>query len=285
LWDAALRKKISVRSYGEFAQWKDPEKEEGKHTAGIKPGVPGLKDHLNLEYPAWDLTIPDNRRIDIWLKEFRKYESEGGLPQLTIMHLPNDHTAATSPGYPTPRAMVAENDVALGRMIDVITHSRFWKESAIFVLEDDAQDGPDHVDAHRSPALVISPYTRRKALDSTMYTTSGMLRTIELILGIEPMSQYDASATPMYAAFQNDPDLTPYQQLPARISLQETNPKTAYGAKDSMVMNFKVPDQIPMRRMNEILWKSIRGEASIMPPPVRAAFVHSIADEESEVGE
>jgi YVTN family beta-propeller protein len=274
LWDVAMRRNITVRSYGEFAKWNDPEKEEGKHTAGIHPGVPGLKEHINMEYPAWDLKIPDNRRVDIWLKEFQQYEEKGELPQLTILHLPNDHTAGTYPGYPTPRAMVAENDLALGRMVEAITHSRFWKESVIFVLEDDAQDGPDHVDAHRSVALVIGPYLRRKSVDSSMYTTTGMLRTIELILGIEPMSQYDASAAPMYAAFQNDPNFTPYKRVPARISLEETNASADFGAADSMAMNLKEADRIPMRLMNEILWKSVKGRDSLMPPPVRAAFVH-----------
>lgn len=280
LWDAALRRNITVRSYGEFAQWNDPEKEEGQHTRGIKAGVPGLKDHINLEYPAWDLKISDNRRVDIWLKEFRKFETEGGLPRLTILHLPNDHTAGTYPGYPTPRAMVAENDLALGKMVEAITRSRFWKETAIFVLEDDAQDGPDHVDAHRSVALVISPYSRRKSVDSTMYTTSGMLRTIELILGIEPMSQYDAAATPMYNAFRTDPEFTPYIHVPARISLEETNARSAFGAAESMAMNLKEVDRIPMRLMNEILWKSVKGRESNMPPPVRAAFVVSSEEEE-----
>jgi len=275
IWDAARKKKITLRSYGEFAHWKSGDEEDTPHGTEVVSGVPGLEGVLNLEYPAWDLKIPDSRRVDIWLKEFQKFVKDGTLPQLSIFHLPSDHTAGTRPGSPTPRAMVAENDVALGRMVESISTSPFWKDSAIFVLEDDAQDGPDHVDAHRSVAFVISPYTRRKAVDSTMYTTSGMLRTIELILGLEPMSQYDASAAPMYSVFQNIPDLTPYHHQEAKISIQEKNASSAFGAKESMAMNLEDPDRIPMRLMNEILWKSVMGASSPMPPPVRAAFIHT----------
>ncbi len=142
---------------------------------------------------SWDLKIPDNTRIDAWLEEFKKFEADGNLPALSIVRLPNDHTNGLSGGFPTPRAMIAENDLALGRLVDIISHSKYWNESAIFVLEDDAQNGPDHVDAHRSPAFVVSPYVKRGTVDSTLYTTSGMLRTMELILGVPPMSQYDAA--------------------------------------------------------------------------------------------
>jgi YVTN family beta-propeller protein len=273
LWDAARRKNVSVRSYGEFAHWKGQEEEDTEHGKELEAGVPGLKDRIDLDYPAWDLSIPDNVRVDAWLKEFRQFEKDGKLPRLNIFHLPNDHTAGTRPRYPTPRAMVAENDFALGRIVEAISKSRYWETSAIFVLEDDAQDGPDHVDAHRSVALVISPYTKREAVDSTMYSTSGMLRTIELILGLEPMSQYDAAATPLYGSFQMKPNYTPYQHREAQISIQEMNADSDYGAADSLAIDFRDPDRIPMQRMNEILWKSIKGAASVMPPPVRAAFI------------
>ncbi|MCI0617857.1 hypothetical protein L0244_33210, partial [bacterium] len=199
LWDAAKRAGVTVRNYGIWGHRGDVIDEDSGQ-GEVVPYIESLKGILNPEYPPWDLRTSDNKRIDVWLKEFRKFEKEGGLPQLSIIQLPSDHTAGTYPGYPTPRAMVAENDNALGRMVEVISKSRFWKESAIFVLEDDAQDGPDHVDAHRSVGLIISPYVRKGFVDSTMYTTSGFLRTMELILGIEPMTQYDAAATPAYAA-------------------------------------------------------------------------------------
>jgi hypothetical protein len=169
--------------------------------------------------------------------------------------------------------MIAENDVALGRLIEAISKSRYWKDSVIFVLEDDAQDGPDHVDAHRSVAFVISPYTRRGALDSTLYTTASMLRTIELILGLPPMSQYDAAATPMHGAFTGRPDLTPYTARPARVPLDEKNDPAAYGSEASAAMNFEEPDRAPELELNEIVCKSVCGAGSPMPPPVRSAFV------------
>jgi DNA-binding beta-propeller fold protein YncE len=272
LWDAARRAGVSVRSYGEFAHRGD-ESEVDSGKGPVEATVPGLAGLVSPDYPPWDLTIPDNRRVDAWLQELHRFEKEGGLPQLSIIRLGNDHTAGTKPGSPTPRAMIAENDLALGRLVEALSESRFWKESAVFVIEDDAQNGPDHVDAHRSVALLASPYARRRALDSTLYTTSGMLRTIELILGLEPLSQYDASATPWYAAFGESPDLKPFAHRPPRISIEERNEASAYGAAASSAMDLEDADRIDMREMNEILWKSVRGAGSPMPPPVRAAFV------------
>ena len=178
--------------------------------------------------------------------------------------------------------MVADNDLALGRIVEAISRSRFWKESAIFVLEDDAQSGPDHVDAHRSVAFVISPYSRRGAVDSTLYATSGMLRTIELILGLPPMSQYDAAATPMYGAFQAHPVLGGFTKREARISLDERNDAASPGAAASLAMNLEEADRAPDLELNEIIWKSVRGAASVMPPPVRAAFIKRMDEDEDE---
>ncbi len=281
LWDAAKRAGVSVRSYGIFAH-RGAVDEEDSGKGPVDAFVPGLKGFVHPDYPAYDLKIPDNVRVDIWLKEFRKFEKEGGLPQLSLIQLPNDHTASTYPGYPTPRAMVAENDLALGRLVEEISKSKFWKESAIFVIEDDAQDGPDHVDSHRSVALIISPYVRKGVVDSTMYTTSGILRTMELILGLEPLSQYDAAAQPAYASFQEQPDTKPYVHRPAKISITEKNGDDAYGAAESMSMNLVDVDRAPMREMNEILWKSIRGANSVMPPPVRSGFIHPVEEDEED---
>jgi hypothetical protein len=240
--------------------------------------VPGLSGFVCPDYPPYDLSIPDGKRVDVWLREFRDFEANGKLPRLSILRLPNDHTAGTRPGSPTPRAMIAENDAALGRILDAISKSHYWKESAIFVLEDDAQNGPDHVDAHRSVALVASPWTKRGVVDSTLYTTSGVLRTIELILGLPPMSQYDAAATPMHRAFANAPDLRPYTALPARIPLDEKNDPAAYGAAASMQMDMSEADRVPDQEMNEILWRSVRGADAPVPPAVRAGFVRPIPD-------
>jgi hypothetical protein len=279
IWDAAHRAGISVRSYGEFGYRGDAE-EEDSGVGDVQAGVPGLKDHINAEYPPYDLKIPDNKRVDVWLREFRQFEKSGDLPRLSILHLGDDHTAGASAGYPTPRAMVAENDLALGRILEAISHSRFWKESVVFVLEDDAQDGPDHVDAHRSILLVAGPYARRGVVDSTMYTTSGVLRTIELILGLSPLSQYDAAATPLYKAFQKDVVRAPFKARKARVPIDEMNDSAAYGADESARMNFEIVDRAPMRELNEIIWKSIKGADSPMPPPVRSAFVRPFPDED-----
>src|SRR5262249_36922449 len=209
--------------------------------------VPGLVGHINENYPPWDLSIPDNRRLDVWEKEFASQVTQGQVPALSIVRLGNDHTNGTRPGTPTPRAMVAENDLAVGRLVDAISHRAVWKASAIFILEADAQSGPDHVDAHRSPALVVSPFSRGRTGDSTMYSTSALLRTMELILGFPPMSQYDASATPMYNAMQSTADLRPFTQLPARISIDEKNDSLAYGADASMKMDLADADMAPER--------------------------------------
>jgi DNA-binding beta-propeller fold protein YncE len=280
IWDACHRAGIPVRSYGEFAV---PQREPDDDTAGDPPyrgSVPGLAGDVSPDYPPFDLSIPDARRVDVWLKEFREFEQNGKLPALSIIRLGNDHTAGTRTGFPTPTAMIAENDAALGRLVEAISRSPYWKDSAVFVLEDDAQNGPDHVDAHRSVALVASPFARRGAVDSTLYTTSGMLRTIELILGLPPMSQYDAAAIPMYRSFQAQPDLRPFAALPARVPTEERNASNAYGAEASAAMDFDEADEAPDQELNEIIWRSVRGADSPMPPAVRSAFVapHSTPD-------
>ena len=286
IWDSCVRAGLSVRSYGEFTELAPVP--AGTAAAGRPQAaarVPGLVGRIHPTYPPWDLLIPDNKRVDAWLEEFRGFEQNGGLPRLNIVRLGGDHTAGTRAGYPTPRAMIAENDTALGRLVDAISHSVFWKESAIFVLEDDAQNGPDHVDAHRSPAFVISPFVRRTTVDSTMYSTSAMLRTMELILGLPPMSNYDAAATPMYNAFQAAPVLTPFTARPARIDVTEKNAATAWGAAASARMNMAEADLAPDLELNDIVWRSVRGAGHPMPPPVRAAFIRAVpADEDDDDG-
>ena len=269
IWDACIRAGKTVRSYGEFA---DGDAAAGKVTAS----VPGLKDRVAPFYAPWDLKIPDARRIDAWLEEFRRFEADGTLPALSVLRLPNDHTSGVSAGSPTPRAMIAENDQALGRLIDTISHSRFWNESAVFVLEDDAQNGPDHIDAHRSVAFIASPYVKRGSVDSTLYTTSGMLRTMELILGLPPMSQYDASAHPMYNAFTNTLASAPFTRRDARVKLDEMNPGTGPDARASAAMNFAQADMTPEIELNEILWRSVHGPSAVMPPPRHAAFIRPL---------
>ncbi len=267
LWDRAAEAGISYRSYGE---WIDN---------GPRPGQPGkarvkaLEGHFDPLYWGFDLDYPDQKRADRFLEELARFEQEGDLPRLIILRLPNDHTSGTRVGKPTPTAAVADNDLALGRVVEAVSKSKFWKDTATFVVEDDAQNGPDHVDAHRSVALVISPYTKRGQVDSTMYSTSSMLRTMELILGLKPMSQFDAAARPMYHSFQNKPDLSAYEHVPAQVDLQETNKATAWGANLSETFELTKEDAADDLLLNEVICRSVKGPHVPMPAPVRAAFV------------
>jgi hypothetical protein len=196
--------------------------------------VPGLVGHMSPKYGLPKVAgqkVRDTDRVAVFLDEFREYEKNDNLPRFIVMSLGEDHTEGTKPGAPTPQACVASNDLALGQLVDAVSKSKYWSKIAIFVIEDDAQNGPDHVDAHRTVGLVIGPHVRRRHLDSTQYGTVSMLRTMELILGLPPLSQFDAAATPMYESFTDKPDLTAYEHLPARINLNAVNEQTAYGAE------------------------------------------------------
>ena len=239
--------------------------------------VPGLVGHMCPDYGVAKVAgrrPRDTDNVETFLREFREFEKNDNLPRFMVMSLGEDHTTGTRPGTFTPRACVASNDVALGRIVEAVSHSKYWPEIAIFVIEDDAQNGPDHVDAHRTVGLVISPYTKRKHLDSTQYSTVSMIRTIELILGLPPLSQYDAAARPMFASFTDKPDLTPYVHEPARIDLNEVNAPTAYGAERSLKMDFDEYDKIDDFELNEILWRAIKGKDAPVPPAVRRAIAY-----------
>src|SRR3954470_2186590 len=270
IWDYARRGHVSVRSYGEFVEHRS-RSINGDVTAAAS--VPGLTGLVAPSYAGWDLDITDAKRVDNWLLEFRQFKASGNLPRLNIIRLPNDHTAGTRVGSPTPRAMVAENDAALGRIIDTISNSVYWKDSAAFIVEDDAQAGPDHVDSHRSVLLVASPFARRGAVDHTFYTTSGVLRTMELILGLPPMSQYDAGATPMVNAFVGTPNLAAYSRLAPRVPTDERNLASAFGSMQSLAMDFSVEDRAPEALLNEIIWRSVKGAKTPAPPPRRSRFI------------
>jgi hypothetical protein len=204
------------------------------------------------------------------------------MPRLQIVRLPNDHTAGTTAGKWTPTACMAQNDLAFGRLVEAVSRSKFWAQTAIFVVEDDAQNGPDHVDAHRTVAYVISPYTKRRVVDSTMYSTSSMLRSMELILGMQPMSQFDLAAMPMYRSFQAKADFSPYVCLPANVDVEEKNLKTAWGAEESRKMDFTKEDAADDLLLNEIVWRSVRGPNSPMPAPYRAAFVFTHGEKDGD---
>jgi hypothetical protein len=186
-----------------------------------------------------------------------------------VVAIPEDHTSGLRAGLITPDAAVASNDLALGKMVDAISHSRYWKDTAIFVIEDDAQDGPDHVDAHRTVGLVISPYVKRGVVDSTMYTTAGMVRTMELILGLPPMTQFDERATPMFDSFMSNPDLTPYTTLDEQVALDAVNPKRGDLARRSEKLDWSDIDRADPDELNRILWESHK-PGQPMPAPVRS---------------
>ena len=273
LWDACARAGLSYRSYGEYGR----RVSQPDGTLRVEAAVPGLVGHMCPDYGVAKVRGGRNRDTDnaeTFLREFREYEKNGNLPRFMVMSLGEDHTTGTRPGTFTPRACVASNDLALGRIVEAVTHSKLWPEIAIFVIEDDAQNGPDHVDAHRTVGLVISPYTKRKHLDSAQYSTVSMLRTIELILGLAPLSQYDAAARPMFASFTDKPDLTPYAHEPARIDLNAVNTMTAYGAERSLKMDFDEYDRIDDFELNEILWRSIKGKDAPVPPAARRAIAY-----------
>eukprot|EP01037_Dinobryon_pediforme_P012449 gene12449-12536_t len=240
IWDHCQRAGVSFRNYGEF----------------MDNGYPTLKllkmeKNYCKQYPGWNLGIQDVFREKVFEHDFDSLQANHAVPHFSTIYLPNDHTSGLSKGAYTPAAQVADNDHALGKLVDYLSHSSIWNESAIFVLEDDAQDGPDHVDAHRSVAFVISPYVKRHTVNHTMYSTSGLLRTMELILGIPPMSQYDAAATPMWNCFSATPDYTPFASKQAGIDINARNTASNKSAQQSALFNLAKADAVPDRVLNE----------------------------------
>jgi hypothetical protein len=289
IWDNALRHEKTLRNYGEFmspgdphVRWRDRKRKKsptpleiylawknktGEIAFDYYPSVETIRPFSPGSFPGWEMAIPDQFRADFVLKELREFEAKGEFPQLVMLCLFNDHTSGTSEGYPTPRACVADNDLALGRVVEGLSRSRFWKDMAIFAIEDDPQAGWDHVSGYRTIAFCISPYAKRGAVVSTQYNTTSILRTIEQILGLPPMNQFDASATPMFDCFTEQADYTPYNALPANIALDEMNPP-AEAINDEVLqedavvssrINFRQLDRAPEDVLNRILWRSVRG--------------------------
>jgi YVTN family beta-propeller protein len=247
LWDDAARAGITYRDYGEFVR---PTKTASEI---VVSDMPHLADgHVAPHAPGWNLDISDQVRYQAWKAEFDDYVAHQDLPQLEIVRLPNDHTMGTRPGALTPQAYVAQNDYALGEIVDAVSHSPYWATTAIFAIEDDAQDGPDHVDDQRTTLYVASPYARGGVVH-TAYTTASVLHTIEIFLGLQPMSIYDAVAPPLYDAFGLRPDLTPYGVIAPHIDVNERNSSTAYGSAASERLNFTDADEADPRVLNDIL--------------------------------
>jgi DNA-binding beta-propeller fold protein YncE len=292
LWDYALRANKTVQVFGEFAprvtrgdpgrhellaQWRAGKtfEQSWQTTSPIKP----LDQLLVRNFPGYSTNIPDVIRARLVLTELKKWEATGRMPHLVLLQLPSNHTKGTSPGTHTPKAMVADNDLALGQIVEALTHGPFWKKMAIFVVEDDAQNGVDHVDGHRTVALAISPYVRRGHIDSTFYAHTSIAKTIELILGLPTMSLFDLIANDMRASFQDEPDFTPYAVVQPQQSLDEINPpantlrgEARHSALASARMRFDVPDAAPTEQLNRILWHDVRGWNMDYPGIKRAAF-------------
>jgi hypothetical protein len=293
IWDNALAHKKSLRVYGEFMrgsiEWKDRSKkpkpgfldcyrdfidQRGEVEIRCTPAIETLQPYYCPAFMPFNNTAPDVWRAEQFIRELKEFEAKGELPNLIVMTLPNDHTAGTRPGMPTPASAVADNDVALGRVAEAVSNSKFWKETCIFVVEDDPQNGFDHIDGHRTVGMVISPYTRRGgAVDSTNYNQTSMVRTLELILGLPPMNQLDASATPMASCFTDKPDFSPYKAVTNNIPLDQMNPQTAdirdprqrHWAEVSIKLPLDEVDEADEDTFNRVLWFAMRGNDETYP--------------------
>ena len=268
LWTNAAAAGVSMRNYG---YWVENTKQAGPDGIQIQEvHDPVLRGVTNLKYRSFDLDYPDVSRARVFLDDLAEFEKTGTMPQLMFMRLGNDHTSGTAPGKIAPLSSFADNDDALGMIVEGVSRSKFWPNTAIFVLEDDAQNGPDHIDSHRSPFYLISPYTRTGKIDSTMYNTTSVLRTIELILHLRPMTHFDAGARPMATAFSGTPVLTSYDAEKPRIPLDTRNPGNSTTAARSARLDFDDADLNDDDEMNDILWLAIKGTDP--PPPVRSLF-------------
>jgi len=274
-----LLRGLTFRNYGEYNDTKlEPEKatfrevfDDHKNGAGKiryidSVGIEPLRRYTAAACPGWNMTVPDQVRIDYFLKEFRAAEEKGQWHNLTILHLPQDHTSGTTPDMPTPRAHVADNDFAVGRLVEAISRSKFWPKTCIFIIEDDPQDGWDHVDGHRSICFVLSPYTRRGQVISRFYNQTSVVHTMERILGSLPMNQLDALAPVMDACFFAKGDFTPYLARPAAVAFDELNPpkeklkgNARIWAEKSMALDFSKPDLADEDTLNRILWFAAKG--------------------------
>jgi YVTN family beta-propeller protein len=292
IWDNAIAHGLSFRNYGEFTlatvRWRDPQHKGAPRFVDIHrdyaaktgliefsntPGIASLGRYSNPATVGWGLNVPDQFRVDRFLEEFRTYEQQGDLPALIVLYLPNDHTQGTRAGAGTPESYQADNDLAMGRVVEALSHSAYWKDTCLFAIEDDPQNGWDHVSGYRTTGYVVSAYTRRHVTVSDRYTQPGMLRTMELMLGLPPMNQLDASATPMAACFTDRPDLAPFQATPARVSLDTVNPP-AREVSDrtrrrdivtSEWIDFTAPDRANEEELNGILWRAMKGSRTPFP--------------------
>jgi hypothetical protein len=288
LWDAALRKQKTVRVWGEFCDdklarfepmpkdwfelWEDRKNGTNRFKIWADTRVNSLKPHVSHDVVYWPLLQSDQHRADVFIRDYEEFSRKNAVPDLMIMSLPCDHGEGVNPKYPTPRSMMADNDLALGRVVEAVSKSPQWKETCIFVVEDDAQSGPDHVDGHRTVYQAISPYTRRGHVDSTFYTQPNMIRSIEMMLGLDPMNRFDALAEPMVACFKDEPDLTGYKVTENNIALDERNPsgtamteEDRYWLEKTLDLDWSHIDGPDPYWLNRINWYSLYGNSRPYP--------------------
>ena len=305
IWDNALAGKKTIRNYGEFmkpkVRYRDPAKKgspnfmacyrtwKGESDEVIfhsEPGIETIRPFSPTDYVGWEMSVPDQFRADFIIKELAEYEAKGEYPNLIIICLPNDHGSGTAANCPTPASCVADNDLAFGRIVEALSHSKFWPEMAIFATEDDPQAGWDHISGYRTTAYCISPYTKRGVTVGTQYNTTSILRTMEQILGLPPMNQFDASATPMFDCFVDLPNLKPFDAVPNIVPLDQMNPSPSAildkvlreDALVSATLNFIEVDKAPEDTLNRIIWRSVKG--SKVPYPEWAISVVEDDDDE-----
>jgi YVTN family beta-propeller protein len=292
IWDNVLARGKTLRNYGEWmfsqAGWRDRKKKDkimwsdfwGAYQTNAeavqlrsRAMIRTLRAHSDTNSVGWDLKVPDLMRADEFIRELHQFETNGGFPDLIILYLPNDHTGGARTDYPEPGAQVADNDLALGRVIEALSHSRFWPETCLFAVEDDPQAGWDHVSGCRTTCYVVSPYTPRKRTISTRYNQVSLVRTIEQILGLPPMNQLDASATPMFDCFTAVPDLTPFNSVPNRFPLDKITPEpkkvTDRRLRQDILASNRLPldqpDRCPEDVLNRILWRAMKGADAPYP--------------------
>jgi YVTN family beta-propeller protein len=292
IWDNVIAHGRTLRDYGEFAlteaHWRDKAKphapafldyyhdfvnQTGAIEIGCRPSIESLRPYLVTNTAGWALHIPDVFRAAQFIKELKQFEQTGDFPNLSIICLPNDHTSGTKANCPTPAAMAADNDLAFGQIVEAVSHSKFWKDTCLFAIEDDPQAGWDHVSGYRTTCYVASPYTRRAAVVSTQYNQTSLLRTMELMIGLPPMNQMDATATPMTACFSDTPDLMPFTALTNNISLDQMNPDPKkisdpllrQHAYASARLRLDEPDKCPEDTLNRILWHALKGSQTPYP--------------------
>ena len=308
LWDNAIAHKVTIRNYGEFmapvVRWRDLQKKGNPNFLACyrtwkddskevifesSPTIESIRSFSPRDYVGWSMAVPDQFRADFILKELKQFEADGKFPSLVIICLPNDHTSGTSPGSPTPASQMADNDLAFGRIVQGLSQSPFWKQMAIFGIEDDPQDGWDHVSGYRTTAYCISPYAKRGQVVSTQYNTTSIIRTVEQILGLPPMNQFDASATPMFDCMTDAPDFSPFEAVPNKVPLDQMNPDPKAirdpvlrdDAIRSASLNFGEVDKAPEDVLNRILWRSQKGN-EIPYPEWAVTFAEDQDDEEHD---